>query len=202
MKHRSVLVSAFIGLLISALVGGASSRTAAQPAVSLEAPKWDIGDRWTWQLGKDTITSVVIGVTGGYVTQEKGDDPSDNRTLHFGPDLSSTDTHIEQFQFPMVVGKTWAYIVESTYSGRPTKFKIDRKVEAMDSLTVPAGTFDALRITGHDCNLTTGGCGDFIVWYASKAKNFAKIAWGKDRFWGKDLNGASQVLISYELHNP
>jgi hypothetical protein len=93
----------------------------------------------------------------------------------------------------MSIGKEWAYIVEGTYSGRAVKWKIDRKVEAMESVTVPAGTFDALRIPGHDCNLTLGGCGDFIVWYAPKVKNFAKIIWTSDRFWPPDLRGASQV---------
>ena len=86
--------------------------------------------------------------------------------------------------------------------GQPAKFDVKRKVEGLESVTVPAGTFDAVRISGNHCNLTHGGCGGFIVWYALKAKYVAKITWASSRYWPGSLQGQDQVLLSYEVHSP
>jgi uncharacterized protein DUF3108 len=102
-----------------------------------------------------------VGTTNGYAMRvEVG---ADTRVLHYNADFSSPDVHFNQFQFPFTVGKTWSYEVNGTYNGRAMKWMVQRKVEAMESVTIPAGSFDAVRISGHHCNTTESGCGDFVV---------------------------------------
>ncbi len=201
MLRRFVLVSFIAGVLIAAELHGISPRALAQQAILFEAPKWDLGDRWTWQLGKDEITLTVLGTSGGYAVQQKAG--SEVGTYHFALDFSSKDFHYLPVQFPLTVGKEWMYTLEGKYSGRPATWNIKRKVEGMDSITVPAGTFDAVRISGHHCNITSGGyCGDFVAWYAPKTKQVAKVTWTSSDYWPQIRRGLSQLLVSYELRNP
>ena len=202
MFWRIVLVSFVGGMLINAAVYGPSRQVLAQPATTVEAPKWDLGDRWTWQRGKDEITWTIVGTAGGYAVQQKFG--SDTSTVHLALDFSSKDVHFAQVQFPLTPGKEWTNTVEGIgpISKQPTKWNVKRKVEGMESVTVPAGAFDAVRISGHHCNLANGYCGDFMAWYAPKAKQVAKIMWPNSDYWLASQRGASQVLVSYELHNP
>jgi hypothetical protein len=200
MFSRIILVTFVGGILVGAAVHGPAPRVLAQPA-AVEAPKWDLGDRWTWQRGSDEIIVTVAGTTGGYAVQEKIG--SSTSMYHYASDFSSADVHFSQFQFPLTLGKAWMYRIEGTASnGQPAKWNISRKVEGMESVTVPAGTFDVVRISGRHCNVAKGNCGDFVVWYAPKAKNAARIITANADYWPGSLRGFNQVLVSYEVHNP
>jgi hypothetical protein len=72
----------------------------------------------------------------------------------------------------------------------------------MESVTVPAGTFDAVRISGHHCNPTNGRCGDFVVWYAPMVRNVVKVTWSGTDYWSPRLRGTTQALTSYQVSNP
>jgi len=199
MSRRLMFVLLVNGMLIASGIPGPAHRVSGQQPIGVEAPKWDLGDRWTWQRGNDQITWTVVGTSGGYAVQSKSG--SDTSTTHLGLDFSSREVHFVQLQFPLTVGKEWIYSIEGvTPGGRAVKWDIKRKVEAMESIAVPAGTFDAVRVSGHHC--VGAYCGDFVAWYAPKAKQVAKITWSNADYWFGSQRGLSQVLVSYELHTP
>ena len=188
------------GILVGAAIHGPKPLVLAQPAATVEAPKWDLGDRWTYQRGKNEFTLTVVGTSGGYVVRQTG---SNTGTFHYDSDLSSKDVHFGQFQFPLKVGKEWTNPLEGiALNGQPAKWNTKRKVEGMESVTVPAGTFDAVRMSARECNLTYGDCGDYVIWYAPKAKQVAKITWTNANYWPGFVKGLNQVLVSYEVHSP
>jgi hypothetical protein len=172
---------------------------AQQGAISIDAPAWRLGDQWTWQRGKDQVSSTLVGTTGDYTFRVQIG--SDTSMSHYSLDFSSRDAHFTQFQFPLTAGKEWSYVIDGTFNGRAFTWVVHRKVEAIESTTVPAGTFDAVRISGHHCNVTVGGCGDFVVWYAPQVRQAAKITWDTS-YWPPSLRGLTQVLVSYQLSNP
>lgn len=88
-------------------------------------------------------------------------DPADGTRLGFVSPNGQTQwtlTPSVGFRYPMTVGKQW--VVESTLTifgpqgSRSLPVRSEWKVEALEELTVPAGTFKALRITVKD---TMGG---------------------------------------------
>jgi len=87
---------------------------------------------------------------------------------------------------PWTVGKEWS--CESTYSaaGATNTFTVKGKIEAREKITVPAGTFDALRV--HE---NFGGA-ETTIWYAPAASQFVKIDAGPG-------SPFSMELVSFEL---
>ena len=96
--------------------------------------------------------------------------------------------------------------------------------EGVVSITVPGGTFEAVRIFGRSHSLGgigspypgvatglqfegPGGAiaapdrGDFVVWYAPQVKQVVRITWQGRGFWPVQYEGASLLLVSYKLHN-
>ena len=128
-----------------------------QEATTLDAPKWDVGDQWTWQHGTDRIIWTVQGAAGGYTVQSKS--ALATRMIHIGLDFSSTDLqnillHDMSLRFPLTPGKKWTYeIAGVATNGVYRRWTVDRKVERLESITVPAGTFDSVRIVGHQCTV-------------------------------------------------
>ena len=71
-------------------------------------------------------------------------------------------------------------------------------VEAYEPVSVPAGTFDAFRVKGKQCNTTKNVCGDFLIWYAPRARMYVKISWAEARYWG-NFSKKSTELLSFQL---
>jgi len=137
-----------------------------------------------------------------------------------------------ELQFPLALGKAWTStkrviapagsLPRSTSSGG----EVTRITEGVVSITVPGGTFEAVRIFGrsHPLDPSKGSpyagpakgmpsvtspgnplpaySGDFVTWYAPRVKQVVRITWRGLRFWPAQYEGASLVLVSYKLHNP
>jgi hypothetical protein len=90
------------------------------------------------------------------------------------------------------------------------------------SITVPGGTFEAVRIFGRAqvagaaigspypgagpypgaTNAVMNASGDFVIWYAPQVKQVVRITWRGRRFWPAQYENESLLLVSYKLHNP
>ena len=97
------------------------------------------------------------------------------------------DPAIPQYAFPLEVGKSW----EGKYTGPDLRgasmvdYELKGKVVGAESVTVSAGTFDAVKIQletswVYKGPFTVGGSvayGTFVqtIWYAPKAKRFVKM---------------------------
>jgi hypothetical protein len=205
----------------------------AQQTIALGAPKWDVGDQWAWQIGNDQITWTVLSASGEYAVQEKS--ATETGIFHVAADFSSTSASSAYFlpqfyelQFPLALGKAWTYTKRvgaagSTpgAAGAGVEVEVTRITEGVVSITVPAGTFEAVRIFGRSQVLDPGTgspysgtegpgvlqypamfSGDFVVWYAPQVKQVVRITWRGRRFWPAHYDGASLLLVSYKLHNP
>jgi hypothetical protein len=202
----------------------------AQQTIALGAPKWDVGDQWTWQIGNDQVTWTVLSASGEYVVQEKS--TRETGIFHVAADFSSTSASSANFlpqfyelQFPLALGKAWTSMkrvtgVGSTVGG--TDVEVTRIAEGVVSITVPGGTFEAVRIFGRSQVVGTGvgspypgaeafysgmnpqlnASGDFVIWYAPQVKQVVRITWRGRHFWPLHYENASLLLVSYKLHNP
>jgi hypothetical protein len=195
----------------------------AQQTIALGAPKWDVGDQWTWQIGNDQITWTVLSASGEYVVQEKS--ARESGIFHVAADFSSTSApsayFLPQFyelQFPLALGKAWTYTkrVAAWSYAAGADVEVTRITEGVVSITVPGGTFEAVRIFGRShvlgIRVNPGGLdtraptlnpsGDFVIWYAPQVKQVVRITWRGRLFWPAQYGNESLLLVSYKLHNP
>lgn len=153
-------------------------------------PTFHPGDFWHWEQREpvggpvtDRIHRVVTSVTDQEV---RGSDGKASFTMT--PDLMvmhNRGTWVRgeprMFSFPMFVGKQWdfAYSFGSQEVDRGhQRYRVE--VLAAETVTVPAGTFRALKLRGvggwFNHRLGAEGTGTFTVWYAPAVKNLVK--WG------------------------
>ena len=237
MGWRIVLIPLVGAILVSSAAPGMAPQALAQQKIALEAPKWDVGDQWTWQIGNDQITWTVLSAGGEYAVQEKS--ARETGIFHVAADFSSTSASSTYFlpsffelQFPLALGKSWTYTkrVGNTNPSSPktslttSTVEVTRITEGVVSITVPGGTFEAVRIFGRSHVLGGGtespypdvsrtpvpaapfpvmaNSGDFVTWYAPQVKQVVRITWRGRRFWPAQYESASLLLVSYKLHNP
>jgi hypothetical protein len=208
----------------------------AQQTMALGAPKWDVGDEWAWQIGNDQITWTVLSAGGEYVVQEKS--VRERGVFRVAADFSSTSgssgyflPQFYELQFPLALGKTWTSTKRVPVGSTAASVEVTRITEGVVSITVPGGTFEAVRIFGrsHMLGPTTVGTpvgvgpvtspypgvagagnysepvvlsGDFVIWYAPQVKQVVRITWRGRRYWPAQYDNASLDLVSYKLHNP
>jgi len=87
---------------------------------------------------------------------------------------------------PWTVGKEWSCEPKYSAGGTPNSFVVKGKIEGREKITVPAGSFDALRV--HE---NVGGA-ETTLWYAPAAAQFVKIDAGAG-------SPFSMELVSFEL---
>ena len=152
------------------------------PAQVADKPALAAGDSWTYRQvteGKETSwTRRVVGVAAdGVADMRIGDrafkvDASLNVIDPKGPEYLR-----EQYRFPMRVGAEW------TSSNKALiQYVMDQhnryRVVALESLTVPAGSFDCYRVEGESTIAYKAAFNREIketYWYCPKVASFAKM---------------------------
>jgi hypothetical protein len=165
-----------------------AAASASPPPTSALAPLWERGYgwkyRWTSPRGSGTFVRTVVReetVSGvpHYVVQ------TGSRDIYYTKaDLAwlmeRVDGAVEtrgtppdrRFDWPLAVGKEWdatytlENLIERTTETRPWRYRVD----AVDAVTVPAGTFHAFHVTGKDPT------GRLVreYWYAPDIKGLVK----------------------------
>ena len=218
MGWRIVLIPLVGVIVVSSAAHGMAPQVLAQPTISLEAPKWDVGDQWSWRIGDDRVTWTVLSAGGEYAVLEKS--ASERGIIHVAANFSSTRVpslyflpQFYQLQFPLALGQVWTYTIRGDfwYLRGEAEFEVTRRSEGLVSITVPAGTFESVRIHGRlrtqpgmsgvGFGANPPPYGDFLVWYAPKVKQVARITW-QGYIWRPQYNGANLLLVSYKLLNP
>jgi CHAT domain-containing protein len=174
-------------LLLPAAVLLAAAPATPQTRVPMEFPP--TGTRWinrtTDQESGNSFLSTHTVLEPGSFSVQKGFRVSDNvgvqffeptgrnwfATVHREKERSGATPHNGTFVWPLEVGKTWV----STYQFRDAlkNFRNDRagatwRVVAEEDVTVPAGTFTALRLEG------SNPANAWITWYAPAARIVVK----------------------------
>jgi hypothetical protein len=113
----------------------------------------------------------------------------------------------ENTRFPLTVGKDWAYECEFTSSPTPTRIKMSAKVIGWEEVTVPAGTYRALRIEhggrwsrqldfpseGRSGEIQGGY--EMTVWYSPAAKSIVKRETIRRSAYGGVWSTAEEYLV-------
>lgn len=109
------------------------------------------------------------------------------------------DPYVPRFQFPLQEGKTWLgqYTVQGERGRRPFNETLRAKVAGWERVSVPAGTFDALKI---QISIERQGTGNIpaagheeLCWYAQEVKRFVKCSFSEHR------KGSDFELVSYQV---
>ena len=186
-----------VKLVASLAVLIVSSSGFAQSVAGVDRPEIKVGDVWTIQR-KDVASGRIVGTgVNKVVSSAAGEfeveiEFSSGRKTRSGYDgelnqVSNNGQRIATprrlYSFPLSVGKKWEY----KFSGRNREDNgnlndsTEVEVVALETVTVPAGTFEAFKIvaTGSYNNsngsTTWGGSTYRTYWYAPKAKRAVRF---------------------------
>ena len=217
--HRFSTIIAYCLCLVGPVLG----QTAQSSKV--DAPNIKVGDSWTydridgWKKSKEfTTVTVVISVDEKEIRTEskRTDTGAVTKRIHNkdlnplvteqrrGKDLS--EPYYPRYAFPLEVGKTWEQKVIFTRT-----YETDRKVVATlkgtvlgwEQVTVPAGTFNALKIevkgwyNGSNYRGTWSGRMADTIWYVPELKNAAKWIY-QDTTGTQTFNHDIWELVEYK----
>lgn len=208
--HRIAQVVAFTLLAGCQAVtddGGTSgvARTAAPTPVvlreTLAPPVWHVGDRWEYSDGYGVR---VAQVTGDRTKFERLDAPTQwfiNRGL-FREETKSEHTlrqvvfrSEDPARFYNAPLKT-PVIFEREYmnNGVLMRHSTSWVNEGRELITVPAGTFNAYKLTMRTRSLSTNWTGFERIWYVPEVRNYVRM-----EFRYGDGPESARVLNSYQL---
>jgi hypothetical protein len=188
-------------LLIALQVGAQEPRPS-----KIDAPTLKVGDSWTydrtdgWKNLKEYTTVVVVTEVSDTESRSEGK-RSDNgqvATVFRNKDLNRVRTEVGDrrflaepyyplYSFPLETGKSWEKEVTFTRSYDDWKVvsKMKGQVLGWEKVSVPAGTFEALKIVlsgsyNGSGGPNTGGAGRWTgqqsetIWYAPEVRNAVK----------------------------
>lgn len=218
---------AILTILVASTVGAQTFTPPRQTVEMVSPPAPKVGNNWSFRI-TDGRNGLVIAEENWAVVEVSGD----RVTLDFktttgvgGKMVESPDSNVIEkipetgtgyryqpnsgrLSFPLQVGKE--YGVKTPYDTAVYKVTQDLKavVVGWEQVTVPAGTFRALKIVlggfleSKELSGTGGGTWriDSTVWYAPEAERVIKLVF-KDTYWGgRSLNNWNIAeLVSYKL---
>ena len=184
----TVLIAVLTAVALTASSAVGLAPAAAQPS-ALPAPAWQIGDEWTYRWesprGKGTFTWVVnrVEALGGveYYVVKGGGREIYWRKSDLAFHLTTLDTATEEraipprrnYVWPLVPGQSWddTYTRERPLERQSEELTIASRVEGAEAVSVPGGTFQALKVTHR--NARTGAITS-EWWYAPEVKSFVR----------------------------
>ncbi len=214
---RRPVVRLVVAVFFIATVWGAQAWGAGDCGEPVPAPKYQVGEKWTWRdekgregmgavlqvegdlaqvrlltgdlafYDKDWIIQKVVRSTGEVVTTQGA---GATPTVRVGQ---------KTLDFPLQVGKQWeigAYAQAKSGLGTMERYYERYRVVACEDVATPAGTFPALKVEverGMSGTAPRGGAprsGTYYLWYAPKVKNIVRLHYVPSQWWsgGRHLN--------------
>jgi hypothetical protein len=197
------------------------------PAGSVEAPAIKVGDTWTFDkidglknVKDSTSVTVVTAVTDseiradqtrsdtGAVTKVTRNKSLNLMVVEMATGKALEDPFYPSFAFPLQAGKTWESEVTRTRtyeSDRKVVAKLTGKVVGWEKVTVPAGTFDAMKIevkgftNGQNLRGRWSTQTTDTIWYAPAVKSHVKWLFEDVNSTSTYKNTELYELVSYKL---
>ena len=168
--RRLVLAAAATAPFTLAGCAAPGTTASAGGTVLAEVPAYRVGDRWTYRIASgfravsdyDEVVEVVAAGPDGIevrVTERITPVPATRIERWRAPGLvvqgtlTGSETRrfaepLERFRFPLASGQRWNQWVEQVNDTQKTSGRINRfvGVRGLQSVTVPAGTFEAVRM--------------------------------------------------------
>ena len=153
------------------------------------APKLHVGDRWTYtdlsqtieQVGADgvvmkqvhgtTTTLMRLNADGNVLSTDTATGSGSNVKVSYAPAMPI-------MKYPLKVGKSWREPYQSKVELIFTindSWEYESKVVGWESVKVPAGSFEALRIEWGLRKVGGGNSQGGTYWYAPEAKGWVKM---------------------------
>jgi hypothetical protein len=203
------------------------SRPAAPPAAavtdSIAAPAVQVGDTYTYETidhNDPRLNNVVVrevtGVAAGEITMRFINAKNGYaRVLTFDRDLglisarsasggdgSTYSPAVRYFTFPLRIGETWtATSTETSTAGKTRQHALRGRVEAVDTVSVPAGTFRAIRVVLESEVLEDSKIlyGRDVSWYVPEIRRTAKSELESRDSVSGQVKTRTVVLTTYSL---
>jgi hypothetical protein len=167
-------------------------------AQSVDPPQVKPGDRWVYHSGEGKRILTVTGVAADGTITGEIDTPSLGGleirfTKEWNPLMQpqAFAGHVTYLRYkpavcimppaPWRVGQNWSCQSSYDYDGTPGTVAVNGRIEAMEKVTVPAGSFDALRVREN-----VGGT-ETVSWYAPAAGQFVKVDAGANSPYSMEL---------------
>jgi len=180
----------------------------------VEAPVWNVGDKWVWSSGGST--EVLRIDENSYVIKTLSSDNIENFFIHDKTSLNRTHRlegekrrkyggmWSKAFNFPLTIGKSWENMFSSRAAGTTISTPENRyfekfKVLGFEDVKVQAGTFKAIKIEYRQEGLSHTGerwVGEAWFWYVPEVKYFVKWQPESSPVW---LRVKGWELASFEL---
>lgn len=147
---------------------------APSPAVEAEAVPFKVGERYGYRK-LDLVSGQETGRQQYSIAAIEGDEVrhSDGKTVSdlFGNNVRAPDgrrwTPYQFFIQDYALGKRWpARFIVTNAEGKQVEMDFQLRVAARERITLPAGTFDALRIEARGANLANGAGLERTAWVA------------------------------------
>jgi len=180
-------------------------------AQTANRPELRVGDRWKF-VKTDTLTNQQAETTERIVTSvsENGIEVTENGSkAYYSIDMNAIETQEAKYEptsatlnFPLETGKKWNW--NGTFlrkaQGQQYRSQYEMGVVGMETVTVPAGTFDTYRVEMNGFVSTTFATGfstnnsfKRTHWYSPKTGSFVKIKNEANR------NMWIEELVEFEL---
>jgi hypothetical protein len=208
------------GFFFLCVLAGAAGAFAQGPAEAIDGPAVKVGDVWIfnklngWNKELEDVSVVSVKrITADGIDMEAASLDGKVvakilRTRGFNlvrieaPGFTQTALpYYPNFAFPLQVGKTWRSAVSLANTSQPDKTvqaDLEGRVAGYESVTVPAGTFFALRIElkgwykGKNSDGQWTGTIEDTLWYSPAVRNAVRYEY-------KDTVGASS-RHNHEIH--
>ena len=210
-----------VWLLAAMLILSSAHAWAQRMSDRVEGPGVKVGDTWMFntlngwngELAYVSMNSVKEISAKGIALESSSLDRSSvsvvQRTSGFNMTSVVTsgrtrrfDPYYPNFAFPLVIGKTWRDEVTISDSGTSgeTRARLSGKVIGWESVTVPAGTFRALRIELRGTYSSDGdgsGTIEDTLWYSPEVRNAVRAEYKDTVGSGSRYNHDIHELVRY-----
>ncbi|HEX5319357.1 MAG TPA: hypothetical protein VFW46_09380 [Stellaceae bacterium] len=173
-------------------------------SLPVQRPAWKPGDTWTYSLhyklaGRPSSSYVVTitSVDGNGRSQANYSNPrlseagtllldADDNLIEYKKDSGIIQYHANPsypgYQWPLSVGRSWHRDFDYTAQGEGRHYKanLTAHVVGLEKITVPAGTFDTLKIErrldyqGFNGTNSWAGTVNSVTWYSAQSKSFVR----------------------------
>ena len=181
----------FVGVAVLLATGCASTSNTRAQQRALVAPEWKVGDEWAYRWEEPTgggtyVASVVRKETLDGVEHFVVKSGVERETYHRASDLATSmekvsggiDTRLvpprTNYQWPLAVGKTWelTFRQERPMARETSDLVWVWHVEKEETVSVPAGTFNTLKIVCRDKRTNKP---IYEAWHSPDVKQFVRV---------------------------
>jgi len=213
MKNFTFLIIVFISFVFPGCVAEQKAmQTDPLQQEKHDAPVWNVGDYWKFQFSdkrwwvfevvriEDNLYIIENPFASEFMAYDKNNFELKFLITKDGKRSKPGVTEL-YFDFPLYVGKKWSKMVTASPSQSPSlniSYSLEFNCISHEDVTVPAGTFRALKIKYKQTNMIGPTNGVAYIWWSPIVKNPIKMVYEKTGYWFERMDWE---LVSYKLGN-